>query len=152
MTQRSLRALKALPSIALCAAILTGGALSAQAGPFSNIFDKFDLNKNGSLNFSESKAMVDPFFNLSDKNKDGMLSPAEQQQAINTLKKDREKARQVREFKRQDTNKDKNVSRQEMHAHLLTLFKFMDSDNNGEITLNEFRVQSVKVMFDSRFN
>ena len=144
--------LKTIQIMGLCTILLSSGSLAAQAGPFSNLFEKFDINKNGSLNFQEAKAMVDPFFNASDKNKDGVLSPAEQKNAIQALKKERERSRQTREFQRQDTNKDKKVSRKEMHAHLFNLFKFMDTDNSGEISLNEFRVQSVKVMFDSRFN
>ena len=126
--------------------------LSVHAGPFSNLFEKFDADKNGSISFEESKAMVDPFFNQSDVNKDGLLSPQEQKMAVGRLKKQREKERQVREFKRQDKNNDKKVSRKEMHAHLMTLFQFMDSDGNGQISLNEFRIQSVKVLLDDRFN
>ena len=127
-------------------------SLPAQAGPFSDIFNKFDHNQDGKITFEESKKMVDPFFNAADLNKDNQLSPAEQKQALQKIKDAKVRARQIREYKRQDSDGNGVITRQEMHSHLYRLFSFMDVDNNQGVSLSEMRTQSVKIMFDSRFN
>ncbi len=128
------------------------GAAPAQAGPFSDIFNKFDHNKDGQITFDESKKMMDPFFSSADLNHDNQLSGAEQQQVLQKIKKAKMRQRQLREYKRQDSDRNGLISRQEMHSHLYRLFSFIDVDNNQGISLSEIRTQSVKIMFDSRFN
>ncbi len=126
-------------------------ATAAQAGPFSKMLNALDKNKDQAISFSEMKATVDPFFTKADTNKDGFISPKEHAQAVKKLEA-KEKARRMREFKRQDKNKDGKVSRKEMHKHLYTFFQFMDSSKDGKITIGEMRIQGVKAMMDSRFN
>jgi len=142
--------MKLVPMLLTAAVIFYSGP--AQAGPFSDIFNKFDHNKDGKITFDESKKMVDPFFNAADLNKDDQLSPAEQKQAMQKIKDAKMRTRQLREYKRQDSDGNGVISRQEMHGHLYRLFSFMDVDNNQGISLSEMRTQSVKIMFDSRFN
>ena len=132
--------------------LMMGLCLPAQAGHFSHVLDYFDHNKDGKISFSESKNAVDPFFTKVDLNKDEVLSAAEQQAALKAIQDPKAKARQQREFKRQDRNQDGKVTRKEMYTHLYALFQFMDSSKDGFITIGELRVQGVKVMLDSRFN
>lgn len=102
-------------------------------------FEMLDADGNGILTAEEVKAHQAGMFSAHDTDGDGMLNREELIAAIVAQATERAEAMADRMFRWQDANDDGLISAGEMPGNRMAgLFERMDTDNNGEVSAEEF--------------
>ena len=109
-----------------------GGGHSGMA---DKIFEKFDVDKNGTISKTEIDGVRKNELAKADANKDGKLSLNEFQSLWTGLMRER----MVDHFQRLDNDGDAEVTEEEIAKPMDRMLSFMDRNNDGSITKDELQ-------------
>ncbi|HJL66989.1 MAG: EF-hand domain-containing protein [Rhodospirillales bacterium] len=115
-----------------------GGHGKGMGGPFGmadKVFDKFDVDKNGTITKTEIDGVRKNELAKNDANKDGKLSLNEFQTLWTGLMRER----MVDHFQRLDSDGDAVVTEEEIAKPMDRIMSFMDRNNDGSITKDELQ-------------
>lgn len=114
------------------------GALNSEDASLKLMFQQIDVDRNGLISQFEAQRNSKYHFGLSDKNKDGILD-SEEYIAGFEFYKEPQQTEEIQKFlDKNDLDGDGKITQYENMTANKMIFKSLDANNDGNITLEEF--------------